>query len=82
MTVTTERGWERSAPRELDAATQELVLLATALARRRNISDFVLPEMLLLGAIETAAKIDGTAEGTIDWLETVVTRLRAAVRDE
>lgn len=61
---------------ELDSATRELVDLATGLARRRNIAMRGVPELLLLAAIETAAQIDGTANGTIEWLEQVAARLR------
>lgn len=63
---------------EAEAAAADLIDHASDLARARNISPFELPEILLLAAIEAAARIDGTAEGTLEWLENVVDRLRRA----
>lgn len=60
---------------EAEAAAAELLGYASALARERGISAFVIPEILLLAAIEAAARIDGTAEGTIDWIRNVAARL-------
>lgn len=60
---------------EAEAAAAELLGYASALARERGISPFVIPEILLLAAIEGAARIDGTAEGTIDWIRNVAARL-------
>lgn len=60
---------------EAEAAASDLVDLAAEIAETRGISPYVVPEILLLAAIEAAARIDGTAEGTIDWIRNVAARL-------
>lgn len=56
-------------------AAEEMIDFAYGLARDRNISPFELPELMLLAAIQMAARIDGTAEGTIQWIQTIAGRL-------
>lgn len=60
---------------EAEAAAADLVEAAMALARTRGISPYVVPEILLLAALDAAARIDGTAEGTVDWIRNVAARL-------
>lgn len=63
---------------DAEATAADLIDHASDLARARNISPFEIPEILLLAAVEAAARIDGTAEGTIEWLQNVVDRLSQA----
>lgn len=60
---------------EAEEAAFDLVDVAMALARTRGISPYVVPEILLLAALDAAARIDGTAEGTVDWIRNVAARL-------
>lgn len=57
-------------------AAAELVANARRLARERQLSPFVMPEVLLLAAVEMAAQIDGTAEGTVEWIQNVAHRIQ------
>lgn len=65
-------------PAGAEEAAAELVDVATALAWARGISPYAVPEILLLAAIEAAAQIDGTAEGTVEWIRNVAARLDSA----
>lgn len=60
----------------VSAAAAELVARARRLAQERQLSPFVMPEVLLLAAVEMAAQIDGTAEGTVEWIQNVASRLQ------
>ena len=60
---------------DAEAAAGRLIDEARRIARSGPLSPFVMPEVLLLAAIELAAQIDGTADGTIDWIRNVAARL-------
>lgn len=60
----------------VSAAADQLVSTARRLAEEHGLSPFVMPEVLLLAAVEMAAQIDGTAEGTIEWIQNVARRLQ------
>lgn len=57
-------------------AARDLARLALSYRETSRISPFALPEVMLLASIELAAAIDGTPEGTLEWLENVLQRLR------
>lgn len=57
-------------------AADGFVALALRGRADHGLTIFELPEALLLAALNLAATIDGTRDGTLDWLETVVARLR------
>ena len=61
----------------IDEAARDLARLALNYQQDSDLSVFALPEVMLLAAIELAASIDGTPEGTLDWLATVLERLRS-----
>jgi hypothetical protein len=61
---------------ELEEGARELVKFALRHREDTGLPVAMLPEMLLLAAIELAAILDGTADGTIDWIEDVAGRLR------
>ncbi len=61
---------------ELEDGARELVRFALRHRERTNLPVAMLPEMILLAAIELAAILDGTPDGTIDWIEDVAARLR------
>jgi hypothetical protein len=54
---------------------EELVDFAQRLARERGHSPFEMPELMLLAALQMAARIDGTAEGTREWIQAIARRL-------
>lgn len=60
----------------IDMAARDLARLALKYQQSSDVSVFALPEVMLLAAIELAASIDGTPEGTLDWLSNVLDRLR------
>lgn len=60
----------------IDAAARDLARLALDYQQTSDLSVFALPEIMLLASIELAASIDGTPEGTLDWLSNVLERLR------
>jgi len=60
----------------IDCAARDLARLALDYREKNQISPFALPEVMLLASIELAAAIDGTPEGTLEWLENVLRRLR------
>jgi hypothetical protein len=62
----------------IDTAARDLARLALDYQQNSDLSVFALPEVMLLAAIELAASIDGTPEGTLDWLANVLDRLRGA----
>jgi len=61
----------------IDEAARDLARLALDYQQDSDLSVFALPEVMLLAAIELAASIDGTPEGTLDWLANVLERLRS-----
>jgi predicted DNA-binding protein (UPF0278 family) len=67
---------DRLARPEVEAAAHALIEQARSIARETSLSPFEMPEVLLLAAVEMAAQIDGTAEGTIEWIQNVAARLR------
>lgn len=61
---------------ELEGGAQAMVTFALRHRGHTNLPIAMLPEMLLLAAIEMTAILDGTADGTLDWIEDVARRLR------
>lgn len=61
---------------ELEEGARALVMYALRHREHTGLSLAMLPEMLLLAAIEMTVVLDGTADGTIDWIEDVARRLR------